>query len=237
MSIHSRRIDKYELQEQLGHGGMAEVWKAFDVQLQRHVAIKILHADLQEDPNFVARFEREAQLIASLHHPNIVQLHDFQIAGPEANTTTAYMVMDFVEGETLGQYIEKTSMQGNIPYPTEIVQLFTYIGLAVDYAHQNGVIHRDLKPANVMVTPEGLAKVLDFGLAKLDVLGLRDSTYVFFLSDHGFYFGEHGYFGKAEWFHDTGATITEGTVAPAWLPHSWLLTVGWSPRRSPAAGA
>jgi arylsulfatase A-like enzyme len=66
-------------------------------------------------------------------------------------------------------------------------------------------------------------------LAKLDVLGLRDNTYVFFVSDHGFYFGEHGYFGKAEWFHDAEATITEGTVAPSWLPQSWLLTVGWSP--------
>jgi arylsulfatase A-like enzyme len=66
-------------------------------------------------------------------------------------------------------------------------------------------------------------------LAKLDVLGLRENTFVFFVSDHGFYFGEHGYFGKAEWFHDAGATITEGTVAPTWLPESWLLTVGWSP--------
>lgn len=66
-------------------------------------------------------------------------------------------------------------------------------------------------------------------LAKLDVLGLRENTLVFFVSDHGFYFGEHGYFGKAEWFHDAEATVTEGTVAPAWLPESWLLTVGWSP--------
>jgi len=66
-------------------------------------------------------------------------------------------------------------------------------------------------------------------LAKLDVLGLRDNTFIFFVSDHGFYFGEHGYFGKAEWFHDAEATITEGTIAPAWLPESWLLTVGWSP--------
>ena len=174
MSTNARRIGKYELQEQLGHGGMAEVWKAFDVQLHRYVAIKILHANLQEDPNFVARFEREAQLIASLHHPNIVQLHDFQIAAPEANTTTAYMVMDYVEGETLGQYIEETSKQGNIPYPTEIVQIFTHIGLAVDYAHQKGVIHRDLKPANILLDRRNTAHVAagepilsDFGVAKL----------------------------------------------------------------------
>jgi len=80
MSTRPRRLGKYELQERLGLGGMAEVWKALDTQLQRHVAIKLLHANLKEDPHFIARFEREAQLIASLHHPNIVQIHDFQIA-------------------------------------------------------------------------------------------------------------------------------------------------------------
>ena len=174
MSTNARRIGKYELQEQLGHGGMAEVWKAFDVQLHRYVAIKILHANLQEDPNFVARFEREARLIASLHHPNIVQLHDFQIASQESNGTTAYMVMDYIDGETLGQYIESTSKQGNIPYPTEIVQIFTAIGLAVDYAHQQGMIHRDLKPANILLDKRNTTHVAagepiltDFGVAKL----------------------------------------------------------------------
>ena len=75
MNTRPRRLGKYELQEQLGRGGMAEVWKALDMQLQRYVAIKLLHANLQEDPHFIVRFEREAQLIASLHHPNIVQIH------------------------------------------------------------------------------------------------------------------------------------------------------------------
>src|SRR6266702_6265347 len=131
MSTNPQRLGKYELLERLGQGGMAEVWKARDTQLQRYVAIKILHANLQEDPNFITRFEREAQLIASLHHPNIVQVHDFQITrSPETNTTIAYMVMDYVEGQTLAVYIRSTSRMGKFPPPTDIVQLFASISRA-----------------------------------------------------------------------------------------------------------
>src|SRR3989442_4877772 len=125
MSIRPRRLGKYELQQQLGHGGMAEVWKALDTHLQRYVAIKLLHADLKEDPHFIVRFEREAQLIASLHHPNIVQIHDFQVTTSEQEGTLAYMVMDYIEGQTLADYIRTTSGQGSYPAPPEIVQLFT----------------------------------------------------------------------------------------------------------------
>ncbi len=174
MSTSPRRLGKYELQEQLGHGGMAEVWKALDTQLQRYVAIKLLHANLKEDPHFIARFEKEAQLIASLHHPNIVQIHDFQIASSAEEGTIAYMVMDYVEGQTLADYIHHTSSLGNFPSPTEIVQLFTSIGFAVDYAHQQGMIHRDLKPANILLdkrntlrNPMGEPILTDFGLARL----------------------------------------------------------------------
>src|SRR3984893_5567931 len=157
MSTRPRRLGKYELQQQLGHGDMAEVCKALDTQLQRYVAVKVLHANLKEDPHFIARFEREAQLIASLHHPNIVQIHDFQIAHSEQKGTIAYMVMDYVEGQTLADYLHHTSGQGNFPTPTEIVQLFTSIGLAVDYAHKQGMIHRDLKPANILLDARNTA--------------------------------------------------------------------------------
>ena len=127
-----KRLGKYELRERLGQGGMAEVWKAFDTQLQRYVAIKVLHSKLLEDPNFVTRFELEAQLIASLHHPNIVQIHDFQVSRPpESDRTMAYMVMAYIDGETLARYIGHTSAQGKIPSPTEIVNLFTSISLAI----------------------------------------------------------------------------------------------------------
>src|SRR2546427_5253249 len=95
MNTRPRRLGKYELQEQLGRGGMAEVWKALDSQLHRYVAIKILHADLQNDPDFLTRFLREARVVASLHHPNIVQVYDFQISRPpESKSPFAYMVMD-----------------------------------------------------------------------------------------------------------------------------------------------
>ena len=126
MSTSSRRIGKYELREHLGRGGMAEVWKALDTQLGRFVAIKMLHPDLQSDPQFVIRFEREARVIASLHHPNIIQIYDFHIAQPpEVETTLAYMVMDYVDGPTLAHYLHHTAHIGMFLPPTQLLQLFT----------------------------------------------------------------------------------------------------------------
>src|SRR5437899_3894515 len=140
-----QRLGKYELRERLGRGGMAEVWKAFDPQLERYIAIKILHADLQTDPEFMSRFAREGRLIASLHHPNIVQIYDFQTSdSPESHHPLAYMVMDYVEGQTLAAYLRNTSRLGKYPPPAGLVQLFASISRAVDYAHQQGMIHRDI---------------------------------------------------------------------------------------------
>jgi serine/threonine protein kinase len=179
MDTTPKRLGKYELVERLGHGGMAEVWKALDTQLQRYVAIKVLQPNLRDDPNFANRFRREAQLIASLHHPNIVQVHDFQIFQPEddgkgSQSPIAYMVMNYVEGQTLADYIHKTSSRGQIPSPEEIVNLFTSISQAIDYAHQQGMIHRDIKPANILLDERNITHntmgepiLTDFGVAKL----------------------------------------------------------------------
>ncbi|MBE3559189.1 MAG: serine/threonine protein kinase [Ktedonobacteraceae bacterium] len=178
MSITPERLDKYQLVERLGHGGIAEVWKALDTQLQRFVAIKLLHPNLRDDPNFLMRFQREAQLIASLHHPNIVQLHDFQVQQVTDNSGNsvpiAYMVMDYVEGQTLAHFIHSTSARGLFPSPQEIVNLFTSISLAIDYAHRQGMIHRDIKPANILLdrrnttlNPMGEPILTDFGVARL----------------------------------------------------------------------
>src|SRR5947209_3855498 len=170
-----RKLGKYELRELLGRGGSAEVWKAYDTQLERYVALKILHTDLQNDPSFIARFQREARVIASLHHPNIVQIHDFKISQlPESTSTIVYMVMDYVEGQTLATYIRNTSRAGKFPSPSEILHLFTSISNAVDFAHHKGMIHRDIKPANVLLdsrhrsqNPMGEPIVTDFGIVKL----------------------------------------------------------------------
>ena len=190
MSDMPRRMGKYELQERLGRGGMAEVWKARDTRLRRPVAIKFLHADLAADPDFVARFLREAQLIAALRHPNIVQVFDFHLtehpgsdtsaapaqtsASPQSTDATAYMVMEYVQGQTLAQYLGETSHKGRFPSFEALVRLFTPVTLAVDYAHQQGTIHRDIKPANILLdqtrtarNPMGEPILSDFGLARL----------------------------------------------------------------------
>src|SRR5438270_1341196 len=187
MSTGPQRLGKYELQKRLERGGMGEVWKAYDTQLRRYVAIKLLHADLQANPDFVSRFTREAQFVASLHHPNIVQIHDFQFTGTGEAGTTAYMVMDYVEGGTLADYIHATSRKGLFPSAPDIVYLFTAISLALDYAHQRGMIHRDIKPANILLDKRNLPAgaqfiapslgepiLTDFGIARLQ--GAASST-------------------------------------------------------------
>src|SRR5579859_6137498 len=131
MDTYARRIGKYELQTLLGQGGMAEVWKGLDTQLQRHVAIKMLHPNLRATPDFVTRFEREARMVASLHHPNILKIYDFHVSQPpETPNIIAYMVMEYIEGQTLADYIDSTSCVGKFPAAIDIVKLFTSISVA-----------------------------------------------------------------------------------------------------------
>lgn len=123
MDIRTGLLGKYELQVRLGRGGMAEVWKAFDPRLQRYVAIKFLHTALQNDPTFVTRFLREARAVASLRHPNIVQIYDFESPAQESDDVAAYMVMDYIEGPTLADYLRDTSSAHEFPSATEMVSL------------------------------------------------------------------------------------------------------------------
>jgi eukaryotic-like serine/threonine-protein kinase len=175
MSTNPGRIGKYELQERLGQSGITEVWKAFDTQANRYAALKFFHANLQADPEFVARFQREAPVIVSLRHPNIVQYYDFSISQlPGATAATAFLAMDYVDGGTLASYIYNTSHGGKLLAIPEVVRLFTSIGMAVDFAHQRGIAHGNLKPSNILLDKRNTSRnvigepmVADFGVARL----------------------------------------------------------------------
>ncbi|GCE11366.1 serine/threonine protein kinase [Tengunoibacter tsumagoiensis] len=174
MTQQPQYLGKYLLLEHLDQGGMGSVWRARDPELQREVAIKLLHPEYQNDRDFGVRFRREAQLIAALRHPNIVQIHDFQVSyPPESPSPTAYMVMDYVEGQTLAKYIRQTSRKGLFPEPADLIYIFTKVALALDYAHKYYVIHRDIKPANILLDqrrstgrPMGEPILTDFGIAR-----------------------------------------------------------------------
>ena len=160
-----KTLSHFEITARLGEGGMGEVWRAGDSKLGRDVALKILPAEFAADPERLARFEREAKVLASLNHPNIATLFGLEtIANPETDADASpgtFLVMELVEGEDLSERIAR----GPIPVG-EAVPIALQIAEALEAAHEQGVIHRDLKPANVRLTPDGKVKVLDFGLAK-----------------------------------------------------------------------
>ncbi len=151
------KLGPYEITEQLGAGGMGEVYLAQDTRLGRKVAIKVLPAEFASDPERLARFEQEARAAAALNHPHIAAVFD---VGTEDGTH--FMVQEYLEGDTLREPLQK----GVLPLK-KALGLATEIAEALAAAHAAGIIHRDLKPENIFVTKEGHAKVLDFGLAKL----------------------------------------------------------------------
>jgi Tol biopolymer transport system component len=151
------RIGVYEILSALGAGGMGEVYRARDTKLGRDVALKIVPDILASEPEYLARFEREARTLASLNHPHIAHLHGFEDSGP-----TRALVMELVEGEDLARRIAR----GPIPLD-EALAIAKQIAEALEAAHEQGIIHRDLKPANIKVRDDGTVKVLDFGLAKV----------------------------------------------------------------------
>ncbi len=152
------RLGPYEVLSRVGAGGMGEVYRARDPRLQREVAIKVLPSDLASDTDRLSRFEREARSASSLNHPNIVTIHEFGEA-----EGIRFFVMELVSGSTLRELLS------NGPLPIRrLLQIAAQIADGLARAHAAGIVHRDLKPANLMVTPDGIAKILDFGLARLE---------------------------------------------------------------------
>jgi hypothetical protein len=158
------RLDHYEIVDKIGEGGMGAVYRAEDTRLRRHVAIKVLPPAVAADAERLARLEREAQLLASLSHPNVAAVHGFgdaEIEEDGVRRRVAFLVMEFVEGESLYDRVAA----GPMPW-REATEIAVGIAAGLEAAHERGIVHRDLKPANVHLTTDGSVKVLDFGLAK-----------------------------------------------------------------------
>ncbi|MBI3363257.1 MAG: serine/threonine protein kinase, partial [Chloroflexi bacterium] len=154
-------VGPYRVLAQLGQGGMATVYKAHHAALDRYVAIKVLHAAFKEDPTFIARFEREAKVVAKLEHPHIVPIYDFA-----EHEGQPYLVMKYIEGETLKARLARGALTIE-----EGVRLVEAVGAALAHAHRQGILHRDIKPSNVLLTPDGGIFLADFGLARIAAAG------------------------------------------------------------------
>src|SRR5690349_1787707 len=137
---------RYRIDALLGQGGMSAVYKATDPNLHRAVAVKLIHSHLTGDPEFVRRFEVEASAVAQLHHPNIIQVYDFNRDGD-----TYYMVLEFVAGETLQQRLRRLANEPRRMPPAQAAAIAADVAEAMGYAHAAGLIHRDIKPANIML--------------------------------------------------------------------------------------
>jgi predicted Ser/Thr protein kinase len=152
-------LGRYRLLEEVGHGGMAVVWRGLDTTLNREVAVKVLHAHLAGQPESRARLQREAHAVAKLHHENILEIFDY--SGPES--TESYIVTEFIHGRTLKTLLTEESLH----FPEVAEMIATEICGALDHAHKSGIIHRDVKPENIMIRADGLIKLTDFGIAQI----------------------------------------------------------------------
>lgn len=154
-------VGPYRIIEQLGQGGMATVFKAYHAALDRYVALKVLHPAFHEDKTFIARFQREARVVARLEHPNIVPIYDYA-----EHENRPYLVMKFIEGETLKARLGRGPLTS-----AEIAKVVDSTGSALAYAHQQGILHRDIKPSNVLIAGDGSMYLADFGLARIAQAG------------------------------------------------------------------
>ncbi len=162
VSLEGQTLGKYRVLDPLGRGGMAQVYRAYHPQLDRYVALKVLRSDLVEEEEFLVRFRREAQAVAGLRHPNIVQVFDFDVQGD-----IYFMVMELLEGDTLKARLNDYRLRGEQMPRGEIVRVLLDVLDGLAYAHGEGMIHRDIKPANILLTKRGQAVIGDFGIAQI----------------------------------------------------------------------
>jgi len=158
-----KTLGRYQIVELLGRGAMAEVYKAHQPTLDRYVAIKILHSFLAEDKDLLSRFQREAKAAAQLRHPNIVQVHDFDVV----DGVYYYMIMEFIDGYTLEAKLQELADNDKIMPLDEVTRIVGDVASALFYAHDRGMIHRDIKPSNIMINRENQVILTDFGIAKI----------------------------------------------------------------------
>ncbi len=161
-SLEGQTLGKYRVLDQLGRGGMAQVYRAYHPQLDRYVAIKVLRSDLVEEEEFLARFRREARAVAGLRHPNIVNVFDFDVQNDQF-----FMVMELLEGDTLKVYLNSYRTRGQRIPLGDIIRILLDVLEGLGYAHKEGITHRDIKPANILLTKRGQAVVTDFGIAQI----------------------------------------------------------------------
>lgn len=159
--VPGENVGPYRIIEQMGQGGMATVFKAYHAALDRYVAIKALHPAMMEDPGFLARFQREARVVALLDHPNIVPIYDYAEHGGRP-----YLVMKFIDGETLKARLARSPLSNE-----EALRIVEAVGQALTYAHERGILHRDVKPSNALLSPDGNIYLADFGLARIAEAG------------------------------------------------------------------
>jgi serine/threonine protein kinase len=162
----NKRIGRYEIRERVGTGGMARVFKVRDTNLDRMVAVKILHDHLTTDPTFKERFEREAKLVAAMNHPNIVQIYDYDTVNFDGQLIS-YMVMPLIPGKSLKDVLEEHAQRNEHMEYSQLLGVMVNLTDALAYAHARGMVHRDVKPGNIMFDERGQAILMDFGIAKL----------------------------------------------------------------------
>ena len=167
-----KQLGEYRLESLLAQGGMARVYRAVDVRLKRYVVVKVIDPPFHNDPDYVMRFEREAQAIARLDHPNIVRLYRF-----DEQDDWLYMAMQHVDGADLGTVLAGYRADGEFMEPDDASRIIAEVCSALDYAHQKGIIHRDVKPANILLDRQGHAFLTDFGLALLVDVGTRGEIF------------------------------------------------------------